>query len=359
MIWYATLKDIRNFAKAEKTVFIWLIASMITVSFVLNYSYSFARYRGNLYDYNTGVTTPVYKISSSESIQISEFEKVVLDFDKSDFPEVVSVTCFTTSESGMRIAGTSDLSSKDAFLTGLWVEGYAKQIPTSDEMACVVDESLLSYGNRVKMTGETFKLEQQDFIIRGVFESFVGSADILIHMDKYKEIYGNFDSIWITFKEELNDNQKQQFETVMKQCIEHGSITYPEMDSSTGDMIAASNRMQYSIFIVLQIVFLAAIIQYWYDVNISTYTIYWITGASTRKLLGIVFDEVLILCLGTYVIGLVLNALARLMFTTTAPLTPVDVALGFGLFFGTMLIFSLKNMVQLCKTFSVTNIRRN
>lgn len=359
MIWYITLKDIYHFFVTEKIVFIWLIVSMITGSFILNYSYSFARYRGDLYDESMGIATPVYKVSGSEKVILSEFEGVFSNFEAAGFPEVVSLTCLTDTENGIRIAGSTEISPEDFSLTGAWVEGYA--LPISDDQVdvCAINESLLSYEGRIKMTGEIYTLDEEDFIICGVYESFGGEADILIYIDKYIEKYGYFDDIWITFEEALNENQQQVFETIMKEYIEHGSIRYPELSSDTGEMITASNQMQYSIFIVLLVVFLASIIQYWYDVNISTYTVYWLTGASNKKILGVVFCETLILCASTYVIGLILNVIFRGVFTKTAPLTANDVILGFSIFFGTMLVFSLLNMVRICRTFSVNNIRRD
>lgn len=358
MIWYVTLKDIFNFFKSERIVFIWLIVSMITGSFILNYSYAFARYRGDLYDYNMGTDTPVYKISSSDKVALSVFDAVFSDFEDAGLPEVVSVTCLTCAENGMRVAGSAQISPEDFPLTGLWVEGYALPISADTRDACVVEESMLSYGNRVKMTGETFSLDEEDFVICGVYESFGGAADVVIFMDRYKEKYGCFDDIWIVFQEKLDENEQQMFETTIRKYIEHGSITYPDISGGAGEMITVSHQLKYSVLMVLLVVFLASIIQYWYDVNISTYTVYWMTGASNRKILGVVFCETLLLCTGTYVTGLILNALFRLILTRNAPLTIGDVILGFSIFFGTMLVLSLVNMIRICRTFSVKNIRR-
>ncbi len=358
MIWYVTIKDIINFYKTEKHVFIWLIISMVICSFVINYSYAFARYRGNLYDENMGENLPVYKIYGSENIEFSTFENVFSDLETAGIPEVTAVSCMTSTESGIRIAGSTEISPKNFKLTGAWVEGYASVINKDAQNICVVNENLLSYEGRLKMTGESYCLDDEDFTIGGVYESLNGTADIVVFIDKYKEKYGSFDEIWITFKENLNQNQQQVLETVIKKYVGHGSIHFPEMSSDTGKMITASNQLQYSIFIILLIVFLASIIQYWYDVNISTYTVYWITGASSKNILWVVFGETFVLSVSSYVIGLLLNVIARQVLTRNAPLTVYDIALGFSIFFGTMLVFGLINMIRICQTFSVNNIRR-
>ncbi|MBQ9984175.1 MAG: hypothetical protein IJP29_06255 [Lachnospiraceae bacterium] len=306
-----------------------------------------------------GADTPVYKISCSNKVLMSEFDEIISGMKDENFPDVVSCTCFINAENGMRIAGSTQISPKDFSLTGAWVEGYALPIPTDERKVCAVNERVLFYDERIKMTGELFEIEEEKFIIRGVYESFGGATDALIFIDTFKDMYGCFDSVWITFQEQLDEGEQQQFEKIVKQHIEHGSITYPKMSSDEGMMITASNQLQYSIFIVLLVLFLVSIIQYWYDVNISTYTIYWITGASNKKILAIVFCETLLLCISTFVVGLMFNAIFRTMLTRTAPLVLGDVVLGFGIFFGTMLMFSLINMIRICRTFSVNNIRRD
>jgi hypothetical protein len=285
-------------------------------------------------------------------------DDILSEFDDAGLPKVVSVACYTTTENGLRIAGATELST-DVMQLGLWVEGYALPISKDEIEACVVEESLLSYDGRMKMTGETFRLDEEDYVIRGVFEAFMAEADVVIFMDTYKEKYGYFDDVRITFQDELGKKEQQEFESIVKKYIEHGSISYPEMSSDGGAMVTGSNQTQYSIFIVLLVVFLASVIQYWYDVNISAYTVYWLTGASNKQILKVVCCEILLLCSSTYMIGLILNAISRLIFTRNAPLTIGDVAMGFGIFFGTMLIFSLINMFRICQTFSVNNIRRD
>lgn len=360
MIWYVTLKDIYSFFHKEKQVFFGLLIGMLITAFVLNYSYSFARFRGGLYDQALGADLPIYQITCSTPVKLSEFEKVLPDFKKAGLPETVSVTCRTSTADGKRITGSTEITPDGAWLTGTWTEGYAVSVSPNEKNACAVSDKLLKYDGRLKMTSETVSIDDEDFIIRGVYETFAGSgeADIVIFLDKYREKYGAFDDIWITFDEILSEKEKQTFENLVKKYVEHGSIRYPEMETGQGELIAKSNQLQYSIFIVLLVVFLASILQYWYDVNLPAYTVYWLTGAKNRRILGIVFCETLLLCGSSYIVGLFLNAVCRLVFTKNAPLTISDMALGFGIFFGTMLIFGLINMVRLCRTFSVTNIRR-
>lgn len=358
MVWYVAVKDIINFYRTEKHVFIWLIISMIVCSFVINYSYAFARYRGNLYDENMGENLPVYKIFSSDNIDFSTLENIFSDFENENISDVTAVSCMTNTKNGIRIVGSTELSPNNFKLTGAWVEGYASKIDSEQQNTCIVNESLLSYDGRLKMTGETYSIDGEDFVIGGVYESLNNTADLVIFLDKFKEKYKCFDEIWITFEEQLNSEQQQRMESVIKKYIEHRNIVFPEKTSETAQMITLSNQMQYSIFIVLLVTFLASIIQYWYDVNISTYTIYWITGASIKNILCVVLGETFILCTSSYIIGLLLNAISRQIVTKNAPLTVNDVVLGFSVFFGTMLVFGIINMIRICRTFSVNNIRR-
>ena len=79
MVWYVAVKDIINFYRTEKHVFIWLIISMIVCSFVINYSYAFARYRGNLYDENM-----TYEMLL-DSISINDKNPIKIDIYPKDY----------------------------------------------------------------------------------------------------------------------------------------------------------------------------------------------------------------------------------------------------------------------------------
>ena len=170
--------------------------------------------------------------------------------------------------------------------------------------------------------------------------------------------YGCFDELWLTFEEKLDSKQQHMVETVINNRIKNARIESPVESSEEAQAITVSNQMQYSLFIILLVVFLASIIQYWYEVNISTYTIYWMNGAPIRKILGLVLGENFILCVCSYLAGLLLNILFRQFITQSARLTVNDMALGFGIFFGTMLILGLINMLRISRTFSVNSIRR-
>lgn len=358
MVWYVAVKDIISFYKTQKNVFIWLIISMIVCSFVINYSYSFARYRGNLYDENMGENQPLYKIYSSDDMDVDTYNNIISDLKKKDIPNVSSVACMTKTKNGIRIAGSTDLSPGNFKLTGAWVEGYAIEKNSEKQKICVVNEKLLSYKDKLKMTGETYSIDDEDFVIEGVYETLVSSVDIVIYLDKYMKKYGCFDELWLTFEEKLDSKQQHMVETVINNRIKNARIESPVESSEEAQAITVSNQMQYSLFIILLVVFLASIIQYWYEVNISTYTIYWMTGAPIRKILGLVLGENFILCVCSYLAGLLLNILFGQFITQSARLTVNDMALGFGIFFGTMLILGLINMLRISRTFSVNSIRR-
>lgn len=358
MILYAAIKDIINFYKCERAVFIRLVLSMIICAFVINYSYSFARYLGNQYDETIGTHIPVYIIHSSDDLDFLLLDQMLSDLEHAKLPDIASVCCMTNAKDGTRIAGATEILPKDFRLTGMWVEGYNADINSGKQDICVVNEQILSYGNRLKMTGESYSLEGEDLTIAAVYESFNGAADVVIFLNKYREKFQRFDELWITFSEILNVTEQVSLETIIKERIAHGSLSVPPASSETANLITDSNQMQYSLFLILLVIFLAFAMQYWYDANLSAYTVYWITGAASRDILGIVFIETFLLNAGCYVIGLVLNAFCRIFFTKNAPLTIRDIGLGFGIFFGTMVFLELANMVRICRSFSVNHIRR-
>lgn len=357
MIWYITFKDIASFFRSEKKVFIWLLICMIGGSFVLNYSYSFARYRGEIYEYNSGDEVLRYKINSVS--QTENCTSIIDQINQSGLPGIKNYQFFKKSEDDYTIVGSSFISENSSAFTGLWIEGYANEIENTGENVCAVNGNLLDYGERLKMTGEIFILDDEEFEIKGVFEFSINSTGIVIFADKYTEKYKECDSLYITFSQRLNKEQCAEFENIVKANAENCTIAYPPEPGTIGADVVKANELQYTAIIIMLVICLVSLIKYWQAVNLPAYTVYWINGATNRGIMCIALCESLILCVSTYLIGLGLNAAARRLFTFSASLEPNDILIGFAVFFGTFAVFTLINTAKICREFKITNVRRD
>lgn len=355
MIWYIALKDIVSFFRSEKKVFIWLLICMVCGSFVLNFSYSFARYRGDIYEYNSGETVARYKINGNSTV--ASAKNILDDLSAGDFPKVDNYQLFGQSRSGYGVVGSSYISESSAAFTGVWREGYAYEIQDTGNV-CAVNINLLDYGDRLKMTGEKFTLDGDEYTIRGVFES-INPYDIVIFSDNFMKKFDEINSLWVTFSERLNEKQAAEFEALIKTNIEGGSISYPPEPGTVGSDIVKSNEIQYTAIIILLEVCLVSLIKYWQSVNLPAYTVYWINGATNGCIMKVAACESLVLCTVTYLVGLGLNAVSRNLFSRNSPLTFGDVIIGFAVFFGTFAVFTLINTAKICKEFKVANVRRD
>ena len=242
-------------------------------------------------------------------------------------------------------------------LTGEWCEGYYSEFEHTGENICAVNVDMLDYGERMKMTGETFTLDGEEFIIKGVFDNWRIDTGVLIFADKFAEKYGRLDSFRVTFKERLTEKQERELVSIINENIPNARITYPPAPGETGSGVVKTNELQYSAIIIMLVVCLVSLIKYWQAVNLPTYTIYWINGATNGTVMRVALCESLLLCVSTYLTGLGLNALLRNFLTRAAPLTLMDIGIGFGIFFGTFAVFTLVSTAKICKQFKVTNIR--
>lgn len=356
MIWRITLKDIKSFCQSERKVFFWLIFCMICGSFVLNYSYSFVRYRGEIFENNSGMSAARYQIIGE--IASDDFNGLMKDISNCSLPEASDFQLFTTSSEGYSVVGSSFISEKSASFTGLWKEGYAAVIDSKEYNACAVSDRLLDYDNRLKMTGESFFLDNDEFVICGVYEMSLNS-DVVIFSDIFLEKYSTFDKCWVTFSHSLTEEQEQELIRLIKAENADCTIIVPPKKGSISSDIIKSNELQYTVIIVILIVCIVSILNYWQEVNKSTYTIYWINGATHQKIILLAVCESVVLCVSTYLIGLGLNALSRLFISKNSPLELNDVLLGFVVFFGVFTVFTLINTTRICKSFNIRNIRRD
>lgn len=357
MVLYITLKDIVSFYHKEKKVFIWLLICMICGSFVMNYSYSFARYRGEMYEKNSGKAMACYRIDCNA--QTSSADGIISQLNESNLPEIKHFQLFTKSKNGNTIVGSSFISAYSSSFTGVWREGYASDIENTGANICAVNSNLLDYGDRLKMTGSMFDLDGEEFEVKGVFENSDTSTGVVIFADKFIKKYNNFNSLWITFSQRLSQSQSAEFERIVKLNIEGGSLTFPPEPGTIGADVVKSNELQYTAIVIMLMICLVSLIKYWQSVNLPTYTIYWINGATNGKIISVAMCESILLCGATYLVGLGLNVLFRPLLSRSVSLSPNDIFIGFGTFFGTFSIFTLINTAKICKRFSTANVRRD
>ena len=357
MILYITLKDIKAFFISEKKVFIWLLICMIGGAFVLNYSYSFARWRGEMYEIAVEADVPRYKICA-EALS-ADADTLLKELAADGFPEIKNYQFFGESDEGLNVVGSSFISKSTGAFTGFWSEGYRYNFERSETNACAVNINLLDYGERFKMTGEPFTLDGEGFTIRGVFETVGYGCNIVIFPEKFIEKYDRVSEVWITFTKMLDDSESIRFKNLVRERFPGCGITEPPEPGVEGADMVKSNELQYSAIIIMLVVCLVSLIKYWQSVNLPAYTVYWINGATNGIIIGVALCESLLLCGSTYLIGLGLNAVSRLFMTKTAPLTPNDILIGFGIFFGVFAVFTLINTVRICGQFKVANVRRD
>ena len=355
MVFFITLKDIAAFFRSEKKVFIWLLICMISGSFVLNYSYSFARWRGAMRGAVLEGDQAKYKIYGNSPTAVAD--EILNQIDEGDLPGIAHYQLFGKSENGFDVAGSSYISERTGVFTGAWYEGRYADFENTGEPVCAVDIKYLDYGERFQMTGEKFILDGEEFTIRGVYESFSNNNGAVIFTDKFIEKYDSFNSMWIMFEERLDEAQEREFINIINSNIPNAQISYPADLGELGADTVKSNEIQYSAIIILLLVCLVSLIKYWQAVNLPAYTIYWINGATNGIVMRVALCESLLLCAPTYLLGLGLNAISRNFFAATAPLTLTDIGIGFGIFFGTFALFTLINTAKICKQFEVTNIR--
>lgn len=357
MTLYIAIKDLISFFKSEKKIFIWLLICMVSGSFVLNYSYSFARYRAMIYEHNIGSDIPTYKIICDGNAPCIIVDSFLKSLSNDNYPQIDNYQLISDTNSQFRVVGSSFISEKLASLTGIWTEGYAFEIKNTGENICAVNSDLLNYGEHIKMTDEKIQFLGEVFTIKGVFEQ--SESGIIIFADKFIEMFECFGEMRITFEKKLDDRQTENLKKELIKLFPHGKLVIPPKFGETSADVVKFNEFQYTAIIFLFVVCLVSLIKYWQSINISTYTIYWINGATRKKIMLISLYESTLLCILTYPVGLGLNALMRFYVTKSAPLELSDIRLGFGIFWGTFAVFTLFNTIKICKKLNVIDVRRD
>ncbi|MCH5205110.1 MAG: hypothetical protein J1F03_10195 [Oscillospiraceae bacterium] len=358
MVLFIALKDIAAFFRSEKKVFIWLMICMISASFVLNYSYSFARYSGTLYEESLGAARTRYTINTGASTTAAN--GILNRISEGDFPEIDNYQFFRAMDGGYSVVGSSRIGrDRLGDITGLWHEGYHAEIENTGGNIIAINQDLLDYGDRLKMTGETVVFDGEEFTVMGVFESFFMDTGAVIFADKFAEKYSEFDSFRLAFEDRLSEEQQRKLTEIIRENIPNASITYPPAPGEAGSDFVKTYELMYSAIIIMLVVCLTSLIKYWQTVNLPTYTVYWLNGATKGTVMRAALCESLLLCVSAYLVGLVLNALLRELLTHTAPLTLADIGIGFGIFFGTFAVFTLINTAKICKQLKITNLRRD
>ncbi len=358
-VFYITLKDIKAFYSREKRLFVFYLASMVICAFMINFSYSFANYRGELHDSSTGAGTPIVKVRPDENISTDILDEIMETWGASDngqkYP-IAEYVCFVQNDRGMQIAGSSFISTKHSILTGLWVEGYWRDISPEDGKVIALNGRYLDYTDHMKMTGEVYELDGQEYIISGVYcDSFMNDA--VIFYDDFVKAYGVMDSFWLIMPSDFDDTAANALVSIIQEYIPHGTMELPVDDVTSGEIFSISNKTQYSLIIVVLVYFVAMLYNFWHKRNLPVYTVYWLVGMTPAKIVSIAVAELILLFGGTYIVGFLLNLFVRVFISEYLAVTPADFILGFGLTFAVMLLCVIKNMRRMCRSFSVTNLR--
>lgn len=357
MLLYITFKDIKSFFRSEKMVCIWLLVCMICGSFALNFSYSYARYCGKIYEHNSDADVMRYKINGAVSAKNAE--NILSQISNGGFPDIKDYQLFKHSDNGYTIAGSSVISEKTGEFTGVWSEGYFGEINNDGKNVCAVSEKLLDFGDRMYMSGESFVFDGEEYTIKGVFEPWENETGVVIFADKFLKKYQEIDGLWITFTERPDKEQSAEFKKIIEENIGQPNIKAPPEPGEYAADIVREYILQYSAIIIMLVVCLVSMIKYWQSVNLPAYTVYWINGATKANMMGLSFCESLTLCSFTYLIGLGLNAVSRCFLLKDSTLTLGDIGIGFALFWGTFGVFTLINTGKLCKEFKIANLRRD
>lgn len=364
MILYVAFQNLKLFYLSNRKVFVWMIISLTLSSFILCYAYSFARYRGKVYEHSAGSDIARYRIECSSIVSEDAFQKLKDGLDHG-FPDIDLIQCFSTTNDGYSLCGTTEISMSSGEYTGLWKEGYYIEYIDSEERVCAVNDKLLSYGDRLKMSGTSYSVNGIDYTIRGVYEKTPDApgvkkqVDIVIPLTCFWKDGFAADTIWIVFQNRMTDRQLERFRKVLTDTIGESNLILPPVPGEDGAFVTNLNMIQYSMIYIMLVVCLVFLIRYFQQVNLSTYTIYWITGARKTILMLSSILELLILCVTTFLAGGFLNWAFRFLIVQSEALTMTDLLLGFGIYLFVFVIFGTSQMRQICNHFQLSNIRRD
>ena len=357
MILYISVRDFAAFYRKEKGVFVWLLVSMVFTSFLMNASYSFAKERGRLFNKYSGADIPMVWVYLDKKTGFDKYDSLEKKLADSGLPKEKSSSLLVNAGKGITVIGRDEITPDFSVLSGIWTEGYFSKITEETGNECAVDASLLDYGDKNVMVGEQFEFEGHSYTIKGVYEDRE-YVDVTLFKDTFRKNFDGFDTLFFVFKKSMNSEERTEFEKLAASELGSARFSYNDDRMEEGQALEVTQRVQYSIFILLLVVFITYIIRFWHERNISTYTIYRLNGATAGKIVAIIATEALLLGVSTYVLGLAADALLLLVIHKNL-ITLESIGFGFALFFVPMFILTVTNAVQLCKGFNITDIRRD
>lgn len=362
MIFYISLKEIRAFFRQKKEVFLFMVICMISVSFVMNYAFSFNRYRVNEMEREVERLASVYTIKSERMTACGEIDKLKSELKAKGLPEITETCLFARTSEGEEIVGSDFISRDSVALMEFWLESTDDILTGSGGNFCVVTERYFysahkDEGKYLKAVGEKLMIDNEEFEIKGVVEGFLLSG-FLIDLTKFREKYSSCDKITFAFSETLSSEQEEEFYGVVKEHIEHGGIQPPEWPEQAVSSLQNTNII-YAAIIILAIVCLVLMLEFWQDCNKTTYAVYWLNGATKFKLVFSSVLGVIILALLSYFAGLGLGAAAQLIFPLMSKLALDDIILGFSLYMLCFIVSGAVISIKEMRSIGINDIRRD
>lgn len=359
VIFFVTLKDIAAFFKQKKQVFLWMIFCMTAVSFAMNYAFSFNRYLTNGVKDAFESRARDFTVDCGVKAECEVIDTIRSEFIKSGLPEIKEIYLFNNSENWETVVGTERIY-KDADLfefDEVWLEIDEDIIASGDENICVVGEKLLDYSGRVTMVGEKFETDGEEFVIGGVVKGHC--FDLMIPTDKFRERFSSCEQIEFFFAEALDSTQKDIFYRIIRENIEQSSVQLFKSPEERASGTYSSGVMQYGSVVLLTICCLIFMLEFWQDCNKTTYAVYWINGATKKRLVAMSILEMIILSLGTYLIGLVLSIAAQFVFPMFTSLDLSDIILGFALYMTCFIVSGAVISIRKMSSVDISDLRRD
>lgn len=360
MILYISLKEICAFFKQKREVFLWLIFCMICISFAMNYAFSFSRFNSNrIYNFYEP-RARIFEINCNEETDLGAVDDIKSELESSGFPSVKETYLFKRFEDGREIIGADYIGKNaDIFLMEeAWIETDDEILASGKDNVCLIAEDSIDEINGLTVVGEKYEADGEEYVIGGVVRGFFVET-AMIPMDKFKEKYASCSRVDLVFSEKLSDEQTDELYAVVQKHIEHGGIKRYKQPETAALSSYSSNVMLYAAVVLLAVVCLISMLEFWQNCNKTTYAVYWLNGASKKKLAASSVLGIIMLALGGYLIGLCLSAAAQFIFPMLTSLELTDIILGFSLYIICFIIsgavISIKNM----NSIKISDIRRD
>lgn len=360
MTLYITIKELGAFFKQKKEVFLWMIFCMICISFVMNYAFSYNRFTSNQSKRFFESRARYFMINCPDETDCGVIDEIKSELENNGFPKVKETYIFNNSRNESPIIGADYIGkNSDMFIIEeAWLETDDEILANANDYICVVSQSILDETDSMTVVGNNFEIDGEEFVIGGVAHGyFVENA--MIPLDKFKEKYSSCREIDLFFSEELSETQIEEFYQIVQQHIEHGSIKRYQQPDDLVMPSYYSNMIQYVVVVLLSIVCLISMLEFWQDCNKTTYVIYWLNGATKSKLVLSSLLGIVILALGTYLIGLGLSSIANFIFPMLTSLELTDIVFGFLFYIICFIISGTVISIRKMNSVRISDIRRD